>query len=285
MNRKGFTIALASLAFTGCWHIGGVESLAEKAPGIWRHEELRRFKAKEANQGVAVDAEFFYAIDNHAIGKYRKTTGERAGGWEGGKDGPLKHLNAGVVLDGKLHCAHSNFPEMPEKSSVEIWDASTMQHVGQHVFDKPPGSLTWAVRRGDAWFACFAHYRKTSDPAHTVVVKFDAQWRQLASWKFPAALIERFAGNSSSGGDFGPDGHLFVTGHDARELYVLDLPDSGGELLWRTTIPISAAGQAFAWDRDSTGVLCSIERKTREVIVSRIHHDERVQQMLKPRNK
>ncbi len=40
--------------------------------GNWRHEELRRFKAAEANQGVAV-----YAIDNHALGKYRKDTGAR----------------------------------------------------------------------------------------------------------------------------------------------------------------------------------------------------------------
>ena len=236
----------------------------------WRHAELRRFKAQEANQGVAVDAEYFYAIDNHAIGKYRKSTGERVGGWDGGKDGPTKHLNAGVVLDGKLFCAHSNFPAMPEKSSVKIWDTATMQPAGQHVFEKPPGSLTWAVRRGEEWFACFAHYKQTSDPARTVVVKFDAQWQPLASWKFPASLIQRFAGNSSSGGAFGPGGQLFVTGHDARELYVLDVPAGGGELVWRATIPISAAGQAFAWDAKEAGVLYSIERKTREVIVSRV---------------
>ncbi len=37
-----------------------------------RHEELRRFKAAEANQGAAV-----YAIDNHALGKYRKDTSAR----------------------------------------------------------------------------------------------------------------------------------------------------------------------------------------------------------------
>lgn len=238
--------------------------------GDWRHAELRRFEVKEANQGVAVDAEFFYAIDNHAIGKYRKSTGERVGGWDGGKEGPIRHLNAGVVLGGKLFCAHSNFPSMPEKSSVEIWDTATMQPTGQHVFDTPPGSLTWAVRRGEEWFACFAHYKTTSDPARSVVVKFDAQWQQLASWKFPAALIGRFAGNSSSGGAFGPGGQLFVTGHDARELYVLDVPANGGELVWRATIPISAAGQAFAWDEKEAGVLYSIERKTREVIVSRI---------------
>ena len=82
--------------------------------------------------------------------------------------------------------------------------------------------------------------------------------------------VKRFASNSSSGGAFGPGGQLFVTGHDARELYVLDLPESGEELLWRATIPISATGQAFAWDRSEAGVLYSIERGTQEVIVSRI---------------
>jgi len=236
----------------------------------WKHEVQRRFKAEEANQGVAVDDLHFYAITNHAIGKYRKDTGERVASWDGGKGGMIKHLNAGVVLDGKLWCAHSNFPELPEQSSVEIWDTSTMQHVDGHRFEKPPGSLTWVDRRGDAWFACFAHYKKASDPALTSVVKFDANWQPLAKWTFPARLIERFAGNSSSGGSFGPGGQLFVTGHDARELYVLDVPETGGELVWRDTVPITAAGQAFAWDRKDSGILYSIQRKTKEVIVSRV---------------
>jgi len=42
-------------------------------------QELRRFKAAEARQAVAVDAHHFYAIDNRAIGKYDKRTGERIG--------------------------------------------------------------------------------------------------------------------------------------------------------------------------------------------------------------
>ena len=232
--------------------------------------DLRRFKAAEANQGVAVDAQHFYAITNHAIGKYRKDNGERVAGWEGAKDGRIKHLNAGVVLDGKLYCAHSNFPGIPEESSVEIWDTATMQPVDKHGFENPPGSLTWVDRRDGAWFACFAHYRKTSDPAKSCVVKYDAQWHEQARWSFPAKLIEKFADMSSSGGSFGPGGHLYVTGHDAKELYVLDVPASSGELKWISTIPISAAGQAFAWDRHEDGVLYSIQRKTKEVIVSRI---------------
>ena len=235
-----------------------------------QHTELHRFKASEANQGVAVDAQHFYAITNHAISKYRKDSGERIAGWEGAKDGRIKHLNAGLVLDGKLFCAHSNFPALPEESSVEIWDTTTMQPIDKHLFEKPPGSLTWVDRKDGAWFACFAHYKKTSDPAKSCVVKFNDQWQEQARWSFPTKLIERFAGMSSSGGSFGSGGHLFVTGHDAKELYVLDVPASGGELQWISTIPISAAGQAFAWDRSDDGVLYSIQRNTKEVIVSRI---------------
>jgi hypothetical protein len=39
---------------------------------------------------------------------------------------------------------------------------------------------------------------------------------------------------------------------------------------WKTAIPISAHGQAFAWDRNQSGILYSIDRKTKEVIVSRV---------------
>ncbi|MCB1209456.1 MAG: DUF1080 domain-containing protein [Verrucomicrobiales bacterium] len=233
-------------------------------------EPLAVFKAAEAHQGVAVDAAHLYAITNHAIGKYRKDSGERVAGWEGPKDGRIKHLNAGVVLDGRLYCAHSNFPSVPEASSVEIFDATTLQPMESHVFGQPPGSLTWIDRREGFWFACFAHYKSTSDPALSVVVKFDADWKELARWHFPSALIQRFAGNSSSGGGFGPDGSLYVTGHDAAELYVLNVPEQEKELVWSSTISIASAGQAFAWDQSNPGVLYSIQRKTKEVLVSRI---------------
>lgn len=237
---------------------------------VWRHEELKRWPAKEAHQGVAVDDQFFYAITNSEIGKYRKDNGERVGGWKGEKNSSIKHLNAGLVLEGRLYCAHSNFPTIPEESSVEIWDATTMQHIDQHRFDKPPGSLTWVDRRGTDWFACFAHYKSTSDPALSRVVKFDAKWNAVATWSFPADLIKRFAGNSSSCGAFGPEGRLFATGHDATELYVLDPQPSATELAWKETFPITAEGQAFAWDKSQPGILYSIKRSTHDVIVSRI---------------
>ncbi len=257
------------LLFFSHWHGLRGEDAAE---GDWRHRERHRFPAAEARQGVAVDAEHFYAITNRAIGKYRKDTGDRVAGWKDAADGRFRHLNAGVVFEGKLYCAHSNFPAMPEESSVEIWDTATMRHLTSHVFPKPPGSLTWVDRRDGIWFACFAHYKATSDPALSRVTSFDERWNSLATWTFPASVIARFGGHSSSGGSFGPGGHLYVSGHDATELYLLDLPDEGGGMIHRGTIAVSAAGQAFAWDRSagSEGILYAIQRKTREVIVSSI---------------
>lgn len=244
-------------------------SAAPAAP-IWTSTELRRIPAPEATQGVAVDATHFYAIANTEIGKYRKADGSRVAGWKGDPHGPIKHLNAGIVLDGRLYCAHSNFPSLPEESSLEIFDTATMAHLERHAIEHPPGSLTWIVRRNGGWFACFAHYAKSSDPALSRVARLDEHWQVLQAWAFPADLIAHFAGSSSSGGDFGPDGHLYVTGHDARELYVLDLPPAGKEAIWRDTIPLSTAGQAFAWDPTAPSLLYSIERRTREVVVSKI---------------
>ncbi|MDZ4402805.1 DUF1080 domain-containing protein [Prosthecobacter sp.] len=241
--------------------------------GDWRHEEGKRFKAEEAHQGVAVDAEHFYAITNAAIGKYRKDTGERVGGWNPAAGGHIKHLNAGVVLDGKLWCAHSNYPEMPMKSSVEVFDPQTMQHLESIDLTSVGGSLTWVDRRDGWWYACFAQYAKTGNPARTRVVRFDLNWKTAGEIRFPPEAVAKFGKNSSSGGSFGPDRHLFITGHDASELYVMDLPVTGDVWTWKTMISISARGQAFAWDRSAGGVLYSIDRKKREVIVSRVTGD------------
>lgn len=231
--------------------------------------ELRRFAAEEAKQGVAVDADHFYAIDNRTIGKYRKDTGERVAVWKGEKGGPIIHLNQGFVCEDRLYCAHSNFPKKPDESSVEIWDTKTLQPVDKHVFENPPGSLTWILPEGENWLACFAHYKKTSDPSKTVVVRYDKDWKELARWHFPAKMIAGFRGMSSSGGGIGPDGQLYVSGHDAAELYRVSLPEGGGELRLEETVPVSAEGQAFDWDTSSAGMLYSIQRKTKEVIVSR----------------
>jgi len=253
-------------------------------PG-WRYEELRRFKAPEARQAVVADREFLYVISNHAIGKYRKATGERVGLWEGGEGGEIVHLNAGFLHEGRLYGVHSNYPDVPMLSSVEIFDPATLKHVDTHSFGRMDGSFTWLDRApakmagaGVArWIACFVHYGERGaepgrDGAWTQIVAMDDAWRRTAAWALPPALIERFGGRgySASGGAFGPGGYLYVTGHDNPELYVLEFPEAGSVMRWIATVPIPAEGQAFGWDPKQSDVLYTILKRTREVIVGRV---------------
>jgi len=253
----------------------------ETSPSSWQHEELRRFPAAEAKQGVAADEQFLYVITNCAVGKYRKDTGERVGGWKGEKRGPISHLNAGIVHDGKLYCAHSNFPTIPSTSSVEIFDPVTMTHVGNVSLGIAPGSLTWVDFRDGRWYACFAHYSKDRPRTgrgteSTEVVEYDEQWRRMRAWVFPPAVVEQFGGSSASGGAFGPDGTLFVTGHDAKMLYVLQLPTMGAVLNLVDQIPITAEGQAFCWDPTDPTIFYGIARSTSEVVVARVSRTETI---------
>ncbi|HEY1081793.1 MAG TPA: hypothetical protein VGE29_05995 [Prosthecobacter sp.] len=243
--------------------------------GLWKHQELGRFKAAEAKQAVIAGDRYLYVLSNTAIGKYRKDTHERVAEWKQPKGGPLIHLNAGIYHEGKLWCAHSNFPGIPMTSSIEVFDAETLAHTGTHSLGIAPGSLTWITRHQGRWYACFAHYSKDKprtgrDPSWTELVCFDDEWRRTAGWVFPPGIVEIFGGSSSSGGSISPTGDIFITGHDAPQLFVLRFPEAGSVLTWEDTFPIAAEGQAFSWDPADPALLYSILRRTQEVIISRV---------------
>jgi outer membrane protein assembly factor BamB len=178
------------------------------------------------------------------------------------------------VIERKLVCASSNYPDTPQTSSVEIFDTATMAHTGTVALGPGTGSLTWVERHDGFWWATFANYDGRGgdigrDHRSTVLVKFDDDWRRLGAWLFPETVLARFAPRSSSGGVWGDDGRLYVTGHDEQELYVLALPDAGGRLIHVATIPIAAHGQAIAWGgRDRT--FWGIDRDALELIEMRL---------------
>lgn len=257
-------------------------AVAEEAgPPMGSSELIQRFQIKEARQGVGVDADAFYAVDNSVIAKYDKETGALIAKWEGDADGSAIHLDSATVVDGKLYAAHSNYPAWPMTSSVEVWDAAAMKHVESHSLGIERGSLTWLDRdaRG-VWWGAFANYNRVFDKSpiaygnkyNTQLVRFDAEWRVAEAWVYPDALVEKFDDMSNSGGAWGPDGKLYITGHDNAELYVMELPRIGSELKWIGTIPADIAGQGFAFDRSQPGVIFGIIRKKEgsEVTVSRI---------------
>ncbi|MCP4642248.1 MAG: hypothetical protein GY851_17520 [bacterium] len=236
-------------------------------------EPLREFEAPDADQGVAVDADHVYVIDNTIVAKHDKYTGELVKRWAADEAHPLIHMNSGMVRDGTLYCAHSNYPRLPMTSSVEMWDTATLEHVGSHSFGVTDGSLTWMDWHNGFWWGCFAHYdgkggEPGKDHTWTRLVQFNSEWCPLQPWVFPKDVLGRFAPHSCSGGAWGSDGLLYVTGHDRSELYTLELPESGSVLRYMRTVSFPVEGQAIAFDRAGTGLLYGLRRSTSEVVAA-----------------
>lgn len=233
-------------------------------------QTLSRLPAPEANQGVAADGTYVYAVGNSEIGKYDRKTGQKVAEWKGDPE-TFPHLNSCAVIARELVCASSNYPATPMASTVEVFDPDAMVHKRSIPLGQQPGSLTWVDRKDNAWWACFANYdgrggEAGRDHRFTTLLRFDDRWKVTGAWMFPASVLEKFKPRSSSGGVWGADGRLYVTGHDLPEVYVLEIPRRGNELKHVATIPVAAQGQAIAFDPTRPGVLYGVSREAREVI-------------------
>lgn len=240
-------------------------------------KEIKRFKVDAAQQGVAVDKKYFYVINNRTIVKHRKTDGREVAKWDGTAAG-IKHLNSGNIIQGKLYCASSNFPEQPMAGSIEIFDAATLKHIGSHSFGIGNGSVTWLDKHAGFWWVGFAHYSgkyavEGKDTRWTSLVKYSKDWAPLESWVYPANIVEAFKPMSNSGGSWSKDGYLYCTGHDKPELYVMKLPKSGYILEHVKTIPATIHGQGIAIDRTNKKKLIIYglsEKKEATIVVNEI---------------
>lgn len=236
-----------------------------------RVTELQRFKAPNATQAVAVDSLFFYTISNSKIVKRSKADGAVLAEWQG----PLKHLNSGIVLDGKLYCANTNYPELPMASSLEIFDTETLQHIGNHSFGIYLGSFTWIDRWQDHFYLMFVHYENRAQERgkgveYSTLIRTDSLFRREAGWTVPKTLTDHLRPTSISGGTFTSDGLLVLSPHHFEELYIVQLPTIGYELEWLQTIPVPFQGQGLALDRYQEGVIWGIHRENKEVIAIKV---------------
>lgn len=276
MLKRTLTIAASALALV----LAGASAQSRYAdiplyeaqePVQLEAKQLASWPAVEAGQGAAGANGEFFAIVNHAIGRYDQETGERLAQWMGPRQGLIRHLNSCFVEAGSLVCAHSNHPEVPMASSIEAYDAETLEPLWSHSLGlMDEGSLVWFDHLGDGWIAGFAHYNdETGVPyktnAYSSINSFDAEWRKTGGWMLPNALVERMAPQAASGGAIGEDGLLYVMGHDLPEMYVLAKPVMGPKLIHVATIAIAAEGQAFAFDPDDPRVVYAISRKNRAV--------------------
>jgi len=236
------------------------------------------YKTAETRQGVAVDAGCFYSVNSKGIGKYNKLTGNQVITWND-TTGRIIHLDGGVVIGDKLFCAHSNYPQIPMTSSIEVFSSADLRHVESHSFGIRYGSCTWADFFDNSWWLCFAHYdqfRKDLNKGTewTLLVRFDSEWNEKDSWTFPEKVISQIRPMSVSGGSWGPDGRLYTTGHDSAEIYVLRLPQAGSVLEYVETVKTDFRGQGIAWDRTEKNILYGIIRKDNSVVVSELVQDK-----------
>lgn len=243
--------------------------------------ERQRVSVAEAHQAVAVDATSFYAIANRKIARYEKGTSQPLASWTAPAGSTILHLNSGVVVDGRLYCANSNWPTAPLKNSVEVFDAEALRHVESRPFAETEGAINWIERHRGSWWIVFAFYGD-AEVRRTKLIRYDDQWNQTGEWTFPETVIQRLLPKSNSGGSFGPNGRLFVTGHDHAELYVMDVPANDGELNHVATVDAPIAGQGIAWDRSDIGTLLGIVRSRHEVVTMRISHTDEYTELQRP---
>ncbi len=233
-----------------------------------------RLEAPEADQGVASDGTFIYAVDNSEIGKYAAETGERVAGFAGDAEA-FPHMNSCAVVERDLVCAASNYPKTPHAGRVEFFRASDLRHERTVVLPDNPGSLTVLDRHDGRWWAVFANYDGRGgvpgqDHTATLLVRLDDDFRVERSWTLPSTVLERLAPFSISGGSWGRDGLFYASGHDKPEIYVLAIPEAGGTLRHVGTFATASFGQAIAIDPRDPDRLWSIDRATRSVLASRI---------------
>lgn len=233
--------------------------VAEDVDKIAINTVLKRFPIK-VSQGVAVDGTYIYGINNTSIVICNKETGKLMSTWEADKNKDaykhFKHLNSATVIDGKLYGAHSRFPEDKNDNTVEIWAINGDQLAHEKTIHMPRdyGSITWIDKRTDnSWWVCYAVYGKDQNK-NTKLVKYQFdknQFTELKTWAFPEEARATWGNMSCSGGSWGPDGHLYVTGHDEAHVYVLSFKSDDKLTYLRTESDVGFYGQAIAWDRFS----------------------------------
>ena len=232
-------------------------------------KEVSRFQNDHARQAVVVDEAFIYVIDNAAIAKLRKQNFEPVASWQD-ITGTIPHLNSAIIIDDTLYCATSNYPEVPMTSSIEMFTTNPLKHVGNHSFGIFRGSCTWVLRHKGSWWAFFAHYENRAQSENKGVewsslVRFDDQWREVASWTIPDEILDKLRPYSLSGGIFINDNQLLTTGHHEPFVYLLELPRSGSGLRFVKEIEVPIKGQGIAYDPWSES-FWGIIKSGREVI-------------------
>lgn len=211
----------------------------------------RLIASPHATQAAAADGRNVYAISNTTVARYDRCTGRLVAS---ATTPSTRHLNSGFLHEGKVWCAHSNYPAQPHESDIRVYDPGNNTLSVHHEFQSPPGSLVWCVVRDGAWWCCFAHYG--ADNATTMLIEYEPGGfhRERRRFTFPPKVVADWDGMSASGGIWDGD-TLLVSHHHFRVLYRLRLPAAGDVLELVEAVHCPFPGQGIAADRTSGGLV------------------------------
>jgi len=228
-------------------------------PAAW--SLVREIPAPEAHQAAAADGRFLYAIANKVVAKYDRETGMRVAV----STGAAEHLNSGFFHKGRLYCAHSNYPKLPEKSEIKVLDVESMELTTFHDFGNFGGSLTWCLWKEGRWWCHFAKYGPVN--GESFLVEFDEEWKELRRFTWPKEVVEKIGVSSLSGAVWRGDS-ILATGHDDPVLFRVKLPEQGTVLTFMETQKAPFTGQGIASDPVTEG-LVGINRKMKKLILAK----------------
>lgn len=172
-----------------------------------------------------------------------------------------------------------------------------MEHVSTHSFGIGLGSFTWLSFNPaeNSWYGTFANYDRYQSGAmesygkkfNTQVARLDADtYEVLELFQIPDEVLGTFEIMSNSGGSWGPDGYLYLAGHDLPQVYVMEKPVVGSVLHLVAVIDVpDIAGQGIAWDRwAEEPTLIGIYRPNKQVIVTRMPTKAEIEAVARPQS-
>lgn len=218
----------------------------------------RTISSPYAFQAAAANEQHVFAVSNTHVAVHDRFSGELLAI----SQGEATHLNSAFLHEGRLFCAHSNYPQQPEQSEIRVFDLQTKRLEVFHDFGPSLGSLTWSVYHDGAWWCHFAFYG--SENHRSYLARFDSNWQETGRWTFPRQVLSELGQYSLSGGIW-LHHELLVTGHDEPVVYRLKLPESGNELVYLGTDDTQIPGQGISYD-DTTGGLVGIDRSQRKIL-------------------
>ena len=136
-KRCGFAPPAADLREAGD---AGLHALAQ---GI-AAQQLAIIRIMREGVRPRADERHVYAISNTTVAQYDRVTGRLV---QAGTAADAKHLNSGFLHEGRVYCAHSNYPAEPPESEIRVFDPATGKLTLLHRFANPPGSLAWITSR------------------------------------------------------------------------------------------------------------------------------------------